>query len=101
MVDIGVDEFIDTDFDNLPDAWEMRFFGEVGDSGSAQDDYDGDGLTNDEEFMAGINPSEQDTDGDEVNDFIEQKLGFDPNRWDSYNPGQSLGDGSARWRMVP
>ncbi|MHC4109507.1 MAG: dockerin type I domain-containing protein [Planctomycetota bacterium] len=55
-VDIGVDEFIDTDGDGLPDLWESKYFG----SAIAADpntDSDGDGLTNLQEYeLYGGNP---------------------------------------------
>jgi hypothetical protein len=46
---------LDSDFDLLPDIWEDRFFG----SNLAADpdqDTDGDGLTNLQEYQAGSNP---------------------------------------------
>ena len=44
-VDMGCDEFIDTDADGLPDFWESRYFGSATAAGP-EDDPDGDGLTN-------------------------------------------------------
>ncbi|MBI1841918.1 MAG: lamin tail domain-containing protein [Verrucomicrobia bacterium] len=46
--------FIDTDGDGLPDAWETSYFGDL--SQSADDDYDHDGMTNLQEFLAGTDP---------------------------------------------
>lgn len=67
-VDIGcyeyVSSFIDTDGDGLPDDWEMFYFGNL-DQG-AYDDYDGDGVPNIHEYLAGTNPtvfSDADNDG--------------------------------------
>jgi hypothetical protein len=48
-IDIGCDEFIDTDSDGLPDAWEQTYFGDTV-SGVPEEDPDGDGLTNVEEY---------------------------------------------------
>jgi len=45
---------IDADADGLPDDWEMRYFGNLSQSGSG--DYDGDGLTNLQEYLLGTNP---------------------------------------------
>ena len=45
----------DTDGDNLPDAWELTYFGNLGQDGAA--DFDGDGVTNLEEFLAGTDPT--------------------------------------------
>jgi len=48
-VDIGADQFIDTDADDLPDWWEATYFG--GPTGSLPDaDPDADGLCNGDEY---------------------------------------------------
>ncbi len=47
-VDIGSDEFTDTDADGLPDGWEKEHFGSV-QAGDPLADDDGDGLSNLEE----------------------------------------------------
>ena len=49
-----VESSADADNDGLPDAWETLYFGAP--SARPQDDADGDGLTNLEEFRAGTNP---------------------------------------------
>jgi hypothetical protein len=47
----------DTDTDGLPDAWERRYFGGTDTpKGGADQDPDGDGLTNAQELAAGSNP---------------------------------------------
>jgi hypothetical protein len=50
----------DTDADGIPDSWTLHFFGhptgEPGDLSRADDDADGDGLNNLEEFLASTNP---------------------------------------------
>ncbi len=52
----------DEDQDGLPDAWELRQFGNLwAQSGSS--DADGDGLTNLQEFQLGTSPSNGDTRG--------------------------------------
>src|SRR5204862_6369465 len=48
-VDIGADEFIDTDTDGLPDAWELRYFNNIS-SASSTADSDSDLFTNLEEY---------------------------------------------------
>ncbi|MCL4178751.1 MAG: hypothetical protein KJ072_13550 [Verrucomicrobia bacterium] len=49
-------EVIDSDEDQLPDDWEQLHFGSLLEGG--QDDFDGDGLTNLEEYQAGTNPGD-------------------------------------------
>ncbi|MCP4592465.1 MAG: hypothetical protein GY842_17160, partial [bacterium] len=49
IVDIGADEFVDSDSDGLPDWWESKYFGDpVAADTSA--DADTDGLSNDDEY---------------------------------------------------
>ncbi|MDX2081720.1 MAG: fibronectin type III domain-containing protein [Terrimicrobiaceae bacterium] len=52
----------DGDGDGIPDDWEIRRFGHLGEP--ANGDADGDGLTNAEEWEAGTDPVASDTDGD-------------------------------------
>ncbi len=48
---------LDTDFDQLPDAWEQRMFGGTGiSSGDSLDDQDGNGASDMAEYIAGTNP---------------------------------------------
>ncbi len=54
-VDMGADEFLDTDADTLPDWWEQRYFGSPTGGDAAADD-DGDGLSNSGEYAAARNP---------------------------------------------
>jgi Tol biopolymer transport system component len=50
----------DTDGDGIPDAWLQHYFkhplGQSGDLSRAQDDADGDGMTNLQEYLAGTDP---------------------------------------------
>ena len=75
--DIGSDEYWDTDSDNLPDYWELKWFGNLATDGV--DHSDGDTLTNLDEFKYGTNPLVEDSDNDGVNDDQELALGSDPN----------------------
>lgn len=50
---------VDTDGDGLLDSWEMQYFSTL--SHSASEDYDGDGLSNLDEFSLGYNPATRDT----------------------------------------
>jgi hypothetical protein len=49
FVDIGADEFLDTDQDGLPDWWEQKYFNNPN-IADPEDDSDSDGLTNLEEY---------------------------------------------------
>jgi hypothetical protein len=53
----SVEDPSDADGDGLPDSWEVRYFGSTSaPGGGPNDDPDGDGLTNLEEFLAGTDP---------------------------------------------
>ena len=54
----------------IPEWWQKFYFGEKGID--PEGDYDGDGLSNADEFSAGTNPMDPDSDGDGVPD------GYDP-----------------------
>ncbi len=53
----------DTDGDGMPDWWEIKYFGGPT-TANPDDDPDGDGLTNLQEYQMGLNPIDPDTDGD-------------------------------------
>ena len=77
VVDIGADEFLDTDTDGMPDYWEMNHFGDLSHDGTV--DTDGDGLTDLQEFENNTDPNSQDTDGDGLIDGDEVNIyGTDP-----------------------
>jgi hypothetical protein len=88
---------VDTDADGLPDTWMMQYFGhataQASDSSTAGDDPDGDGLTNLQEYNAGTNPKNPDTDADglsdgqEVNTTLTNPLAADTD-------GDGLSDGA-------
>lgn len=48
--------FVDTDGDNMPDGWEEYYF--TGLAQSSEDDFDGDGMTNYQEYLAGTVPTD-------------------------------------------
>ena len=50
---------VDSDLDGLDDAWEMANFGDL--NHGASEDFDGDGLTNLQEYQLGFNPKIRDT----------------------------------------
>ncbi len=56
----------DLDGDGLPDVWEEQVFGNTGQT--AASDFDGDGLSNGDEFRFGADPTLADTDGDGLED---------------------------------
>jgi len=76
------------DGDGLPDWWELNHFGLLSQTGDM--DVDGDGLTHAEEFVAGTDPTQADTDGDGLNDGQDA----DPLNWDI--DGDTLSDGTDR-----
>ena len=67
----------DTDGDGLYDGWEASFGLDVG-RNDADEDPDGDGVTNLEEFQGGYAPNVSDTDGDGFDDGEELAAGSDP-----------------------
>lgn len=78
---------LDTDHNGLPDAWEMQYFGHLGND--PKGDPDGDGLTNLQEYLLHTNPTllksngnqidgQADQDGDGVPDVWELEDGTDP-----------------------
>jgi thermitase len=66
----------DVDADGFPDLWELAHFGNCRRDGSG--DFDGDGLTDREEFILGTSPVLIDTDGDGTPDGWEVLHGLDP-----------------------
>jgi hypothetical protein len=48
--------FVDTDGDSLPDGWEEYYF--TGLAQGSEDDFDGDGMTNHQEYLAGTVPTD-------------------------------------------
>ena len=72
--------YVDTDLDQdgLPDEWE-RYMGLNPDDGSDPlGDLDQDGLSNQEEFILNTSPQLSDSDGDGINDLVEDFEGTNP-----------------------
>jgi autotransporter-associated beta strand protein len=75
--DVGADHYHDSDANDLPDGWELDYFGTLVNDANA--DLDNDGLINLDEFLHGTDPLLADTDGDSLRDGWEVHLyGSDP-----------------------
>lgn len=75
--DIGVDQLVDVDGDEVPDSWEIAHFGDVN-ALDGLDDEDGDGLINSEEYALETDLLDVDTDRDGAEDGFEVVMGMDP-----------------------
>jgi hypothetical protein len=90
--DIGVDQFIDTDADGLPDAWEISEAGNLTALTSRTQDSDADSLNNELEYANATKPTVADTDGDGVSDGSEvNTYGTNPRSVDT--DGDDMPDG--------
>ena len=70
LVTLGSDQpTLDSDGDGLPDLWELRHLGSLGQTGAA--DPDTDGLSNSNELAFGSSPVLKNTDGDPQDDYAE------------------------------
>ena len=69
---------LDSDNDGMPDAWEIAHGLNPNDPSDADQDRDGDGLTNLQEYQLGTDPNNPDTDGDGVSDGQEVINGTNP-----------------------
>lgn len=68
--------FVDTDDDGMADGWEMHHFASL--EHGSDDDSDGDGVNNLAEYDSGLGPTNRDTDDDGLADGWERAYGFDP-----------------------
>ncbi|MEZ4525833.1 MAG: hypothetical protein R2941_07935, partial [Desulfobacterales bacterium] len=66
----------DSDKDGLPDYWEINYFGDLSPDGNQ--DGDGDGLTDMEEYLTGTNPTLYDTEEDGLSDGLELAYQYNP-----------------------
>ena len=86
----------DTDGDGMPDGWEVTYGLDPYDPSDADDDPDGDGLINLDEYHFGTNPWLADTDADGLDDGTEVGVyGTDPTLRDTDN--DFLTDGQEVW----
>jgi len=75
---VAVTVVADTDKDGMPNAWEQaKQFNPLW-AGDVNDDADGDGLTNGQEYDLGTEPRVKDSDGDGAEDGAEVAAGTDP-----------------------
>jgi hypothetical protein len=74
--DFSDEVFSDAPSDGLPDDWEIGYFGDT--TQEPEGDYDGDGLNNLGEYQNETNPTEPDTDADQMPDGWEVVYGFNP-----------------------
>jgi len=89
--------YIDTDIDGLEDAWEMQIINSnTNDTIQTiqdvlpDDDFDGDRLSNLNEFLNDTNPCNQDSDGDFLTDYLEVVIfKTNPNNIDTDGDGLS------------
>lgn len=72
----GENETNDLDSDGIDDSWELEHFGNL--NHDMSQDSDTDGLSDEEEYIAGTNPTLVDSDGDGINDGFEFNNGMDP-----------------------
>ena len=77
-VDIGCQEFKDSDGDGIPDNIETAVGLNPADPTDAVEDADQDGIKNIDEYLKGTNIAAIDTDGDGFSDAAEIQEGYDP-----------------------
>lgn len=84
-MDMGADEFVDSDCDGMADVWEVESFGNLLQDGL--DDGDGDGLTDRAEYENNADPRDADTDDDGLSDDREVQNKTNPRKSDSDDDG--------------
>jgi parallel beta-helix repeat protein len=77
IVDLGADEFVDTDSDNMADYWETEVFGSTTNSAGTADD-DNDELNDLAEYENSTDPGKADTDNDQMPDGWEVGNALNP-----------------------
>jgi len=84
VTDIGADEFVDSDWDQMPDYWELFYFGDLKHDGTGDTNGDGqDDLTEYQRNDDATTPLVRDDDQDGMPDSWERNNGLDPTRDDS------------------
>lgn len=76
IYDIGADEFVDVDLDDMADHWEIQTTGTTNINPAANEDTDT--LDNLAEYNAGTDPTDSDTDDDLMPDGWEVGYSLDP-----------------------
>ena len=89
-MDMGADEFVDMDADNMADYWEIREYGDILTT-EGTEDTDGDALDTFGEYMNQTDPHDSDTDSDLALDGWEVANGYDPK--DKDMDGDGMWDG--------
>jgi hypothetical protein len=87
-----IDPISDFDSDTLPNFWEFFYNLDMNDPSDATLNFDTDDLNNLEEFQAGTDPFNEDTDEDALRDDMELDLGTDPTNPDSDDDNLLDGD---------
>ena len=79
----------DTDGDGMCDGWEVNYSFDPSDPSDADLDFDGDQLSNIQEYNNGTDPTNPDSDGDGMTDYWEVLNGTDPTNPDSDGDGMT------------
>jgi LPXTG-site transpeptidase (sortase) family protein len=82
--------YLDSDNDNMPNAWETTNGLDPFSSDDKNSDPDGDGLYNINEYWRGTDPNNSDTDGDSFGDWTEITRGYDPTASGEARPSMNL-----------
>jgi len=77
IVDIGADEFVDVDLDNMADYWETTCFGGITNRNGTSD-ADNDALNDFAEYENSTSPTNSDTDADQMPDGWEVTHALNP-----------------------
>ena len=91
-IDVICQNLTDYDQDGMPNTYETTYGFNPYNPEDANEDADGDGLTNLQEYTAGTIPTDSDTDDDGLNDGNEISVGTNPTNPDS--DGDGINDGT-------